>query len=72
MLLVVFDNNKIVEYDMNKDIQTLPNYSNLKYIPGLWDQAQLDKSRTCVFWNDYIDLPCDIIYEYGREITIKE
>ena len=70
LLITIFDNNKIVEYDMKEDIQTLPNYSDLKSINGLWQQAQIDKSRTCVFWNDYIDLPCDTIYEYGKEIKI--
>lgn len=68
LLITVFDDNKIVEYDMKEDIKTLPNYSDLESINGLWEQAQLDKSRTCVFWNDYIDLPCDTIYEYGKEI----
>ena len=39
---------------------------NLKNIYGLFEQVQLDESRTCVFWNDDIDLPSDAIYEYGK------
>ena len=67
LLLVVFDDNKIVEYDMKEDIKELPNYSDLETIEGLWSQLQLDESRTCIYWNDYIDLPSDTIYEYGIE-----
>ncbi|OYP63610.1 hypothetical protein CIK98_11905 [Prevotella sp. P2-180] len=33
---------------------------------GLFCQAQLDSSRTCVYWNDEIDLASDCIYEYAR------
>jgi len=67
MLLVTFDDGKIVEYDVKEDIDTLPDYDDLKKIKGLWQQVQLDESRTCVYWNDYIDLPSDTIYEYGKE-----
>lgn len=66
-LAVLFDDGKNVEYDMKDDIKELPGYSDLETIRGLWQQVQLDESRTCVFWNDYIDLPSDTIYEYGIE-----
>lgn len=64
-LSVKFDDGKSVIYDVKDDIETLPNYDELKKIAGLFETVQLDKSRTCIFWNDYIDLPCDTIYEYG-------
>lgn len=67
LLQVVFDDGKIVDYDVNEYIEILPRYNDLKNIPGLFRQVQLDDSRTCVYWNDYIDLPSDIIYEYGKE-----
>lgn len=66
-LLVLFDDGKNVEYDMKDDIKELPGYSDLETISGLWQQVQLDESRTYVYWNDYIDLPSDTIYEYGTE-----
>lgn len=66
-LEVLFDDGKKVEYDMKDDIKELPGYSDLETIRGLWQQVQLDESRTCVYWNDYIDLPSDTIYEYGVE-----
>lgn len=66
VLQVIFDDGKNVLYDMNEDIDTLPGYDDLKNIYGLFDQVQLDESRTCVFWNEDIDLPSDMIYEYGK------
>lgn len=65
MLHVIFDDGKAVLYDVKDDIQTIPKYEDLRTIPGLFQQVQLDESRTCVFWNDFIDLPSDAIYEYG-------
>lgn len=67
-LHVTFDDGKSVLYDVNEDINTLPGYSDLKEIQGLFVQVQLDKSRTCVFWNEDIDLPSDTIYEFGKEL----
>lgn len=65
-LHVVFDDGKSVVYDVKEDIDTLPGYDDLKNIHGLFEQVQLDESRTCVFWKDDIDLPSDAIYEYGK------
>ena len=68
-LHIIFDNKKEVIYDLTDDIKTLPNYHLLKDIPGFFHQVQLDISRTCIFWNDEIDLPSDIIYEYGKPLN---
>ena len=65
MLSVTFDDGKKVIYDVKEDM-TLPGYQQLREVTGLFQQVQVDKSRTCVFWNDEIDLPSDTIYEYGR------
>lgn len=65
-LHIMFDDGKEVLYDVAEDIETLPNYNLLKEIPGLFQQVQLDASRTCIFWNDEIDLPSDTLYEYGK------
>ena len=54
---------------MKDDIKELPGYSDLQTIPGLWQQVNIDESRTCVYWNDYIDLPSDILYEFGKVCT---
>lgn len=67
VLHVIFDDGKDVLYDVKEDIQSISSYEDLKIIHGLFQQVQLDQSRTCVYWNDYIDLPSDTIYEYGTE-----
>ena len=64
-LRVVFDDGKAVLYDVKDDMDQIESYRDLRTICGLFDQVQLDQSRTCVFWNDWIDLPSDMIYEYG-------
>ena len=64
-LYIIFDDDKSVIYDVKDDINTLPSYHNLMTEHGLFKNVQLDESRTCVFWNDEIDLPSDILYEYG-------
>ena len=66
VLSVIFDDGRHVLYDVKEDMN-LPGYSVLRDIAGLFQQVQLDKSRTCVYWNDDVDLPSDTIYEYGRE-----
>ncbi len=65
-LLVSFDDGRQVNYDVADDIATLPDFIDLKTEQGLFENAQLDKSRTCIYWNDRIDLPSDVIYEYGK------
>ena len=67
MLSVSFDDGKRVLYDVKEDFG-LPGYSVLRDVFGLFQQVQLDKSRTVVYWNEDVDLPSDTIYEYGREI----
>lgn len=68
-LAVLFDDGRKVLYDVNDDIATLEEFKNLKTVVGLWNSAQLDKSRTVVYWNDRIDLPSDTLYEYGVTIS---
>ena len=66
MLNVKFDDGKSVIYDVKEDLD-LSGYSVLREVEGLFQQVQLDESRTCVFWNEDVDLPSDILYEYGME-----
>ena len=66
LLRVVFDDGKAVLYDVKEDMEQIESYRDLRSITGLFNQVQLDQSRTCVFWNDRIDFPSDTIYEYGR------
>ena len=66
-LSVSFDDGRKVIYDVKEDVH-LPGYEQLRDVAGLFQQVQLDKSRTCVYWNDEIDLPSDILYEYGKSV----
>lgn len=66
MLNVLFDDGKSVIYDVKEDIEQIPSYRELEEIYGLFNQVQLDKSRTCVYWNENIDLPSDTLCEYGK------
>ena len=64
-LLVSFDDGYLVRYDVAEDIAAIPAFADLKTEYGLFENAQLDSSRTCIYWSDQIDLPSDTIYEYG-------
>lgn len=64
-MLVLFDDSRKVVYDVQDDIDTLPVFQALRTVHGLFNQVQLDESRTCVYWTDQIDLASDSIYEYG-------
>lgn len=66
LLQVVFDDGKSGIYDVKDDINTIPQYKDLQIIPGIFGQARLDRSRTCIFWTDEIDLPSDTVYENLR------
>ena len=67
LLSVAFDDGKRAIYDV-KDDMNLPGYHLLREVIGLFQQVQLDESRTCVYRNDEIDLPSDAIYEFGQPV----
>ncbi len=68
-LMVTFDDGFRVCYDVKDDIDTLDDFKSLTTEIGLWSLAQLDSSRTCISWNERIDLPSDTIYEYGMPLN---
>ncbi len=72
LLKVAFDDGKSVIYDVKEDIDDIPSYKVLETETGLFKNAQLDESRTCIYWSDEVDLPSDTIYEFGREIEKQE
>ena len=67
ILEIVFDDGKKVHYDMKEDMNTLPNYDKLEN-DNLFENCELDESRCFVTWTKEIDLPSDILYEYGVEV----
>ena len=64
-LLVTFDDDVQVSYNVAEDIRTLPDFKPLLSETGLFENVRLDESRTCVYWSDRIDLASDTIREYG-------
>ena len=65
-LRISFDDGKTVVYDVKEDMEQIESYRDLRSIRGLFEQVRLDESRTCVYWNEDIDLPSDTLYEYGK------
>ena len=70
LLGVEFDDGSKVVYDVKDDIQTLPSFRPLSEVYGLFQQARLDSSRACVYWNDEIDLASDSIYQDGVSASV--
>ena len=70
-LRVEFDGGEEVIYDVNEDIRNISAFSELKTVPHLFGEVRLDSSRTCVYWNDRIDLPSDTILEYGMKTLVS-
>ena len=68
ILYVEFDDGYKVLYDVKDDIKTLPSFKALVDVANLFAHVHLDTSRTCVYWNDQIDLASDSIYEYGKAV----
>lgn len=69
VLLVEFDGGEKVLYDVKDDIRTLADFRVLETEYGLFKNAQLDSSRTCVYWTERVDLPSDTLKEYGKPVS---
>ena len=67
-LYIGFDNGEEVIYDVQEDIDAIEDFQLLKTQQGLFQNFQIDESRTCIFWSDRIDLPSDTLFEYGRKL----
>lgn len=68
-LSVLFDDGHHVLYDVKEDMRDIPSYRDLQTVHGLFAQVQLDRSRTCIYWTEDIDLPSDTLYEYGKPVA---
>ena len=72
MLRIVFDDGEIMLYDVKDDIAHIKAFKELETEEGLWGKVRLDTSRTCVYWNDRIDLPCRIARSIHRHERCSE
>ncbi|MBQ6091559.1 MAG: DUF2442 domain-containing protein [Lachnospiraceae bacterium] len=68
-LKVTFEGGEKVIYDVSEDIRQIPDFSVLKTERGLFENVQLDESKTCVYWSDRVDLPSDSLLEYGQRLN---
>ena len=68
-LEILFENGECVLYDVGADIATISDFEVLKFEPHFFENVQVDETRTCVYWNDRIDLPSDTLLEYGKRMT---
>ena len=67
-LLIQFDGGETVIYNVLEDIDAIDDFGPLKTERGLFENVQLDDSRTCIYWSDRIDLPSDTLLEYGEKV----
>ena len=67
-LLIQFDGGETVLYNVLEDIDAIDDFGPLKTERGLFENVQLDASRTCIYWSDRIDLPSDTLLEYGERV----
>ena len=67
-LLIQFDGGETVIYNVMEDIDAIDDFVPLKTERGLFENVQLDDSRTCIYWSDRIDLPSDTLLEYGERV----
>ncbi len=68
-LIIWFNNGECVIYDVKDDIDSIDEFGVLKTEPHLFENVRVDESRTCIYWNDRVDLPSDTLLEYGKRIT---
>lgn len=68
ILKVLFENDEAVLYDVLEDIESIETFQPLKDECSLFAQVRLDESRTCIYWNEQIDLAADSVYRYGEKI----
>ena len=68
-LEICFKSGECVLYDVGDDIATISEFEVLKTEPHLFENVQVDDSRTCVYWNDRVDLPSDTLLKYGKRVN---
>ena len=70
-LRIVFDDGRKVLYDVKDDMEQIESYRDLATIHGLFNQVQLDPSRTCVYWNCLLYTSPEIYESWLSEILSK-
>ena len=68
ILLAEFQDGTQKKYDVKPLMQKWPSFHALDYVPGLFEQVRVDAGGFGISWNDYIDLSCDELYNFGSEL----
>lgn len=66
IMQILFEDGKEVKYDIKEDLN-LPGYDILKD-EDIFRSGEISQSKCFVRWNNGVDLPSDILYEYGKAI----
>lgn len=66
-LFVSFADGRRVIYDVKEDFNA-PGFDSLQGADELFNQVQVDESGLVVYWNEYADLPSELIYKHGQEV----
>ncbi len=65
ILQVQFTDGVEKRYDMKPLFETVPEFLDLKTIPGLYKQVKVDTGGYGISWNDEIDLAGNELRENG-------
>lgn len=66
-ILAVFQNGIEKTYDMRELYPVFPQFRDFEKIPGLFEQVKVDVGGYGIYWNDFLDLDAEDIWEDGKE-----
>lgn len=67
-LEVCFENGDRRRYEVQPLFERWPVFQNLRDMPGLFGQVQVDAGGYGISWNDDIDLACNELWENGEPL----
>lgn len=69
ILLVDFRDGTTKTYDMKPLISEIDAFSAFIDTPSLFNQVKVGAGGFDIYWNDYLDFPCDELWENGTLYT---
>lgn len=69
ILFVVFKSGEKKYYDVKQLFETIPAFKDLINITGLFKQVKVDTQGYGIFWNEYIDLSGNELWENGELVN---
>ena len=68
ILLITFENNIQKKYDIKPLLKKWDVFKNLINNPKLYENVTVDNGGYGIYWNEYIDLSCNELWNNGVEI----